>query len=94
MDEKTRDELREKIEQQLQPNVNSLGRLNGDAIDQLRKTNPSLADVLAEFALSKTVRDDPKFEAKRVVESLEARDQTSGLGSALADLEKELRKNP
>lgn len=93
MDDSARERLREKIEQDLQPTVNSLGRLSGDAIDQLKKSNPNLADVLQEFALSKTVRDDPKFEAKRIVEALEAREEQSRLGQALANLEKELNEN-
>ena len=91
MDDTTRNKLRDKIAQDLKPTVNSLGRLSGDSIDQLKKSNPTLAEVLNEFALSKTVRDDPTFEAKRIVEALEAREDQSRLGQALANLEKELK---
>lgn len=94
MDEKKREKMRELIKEQLNPTINSLGRMSGDSIDILRKTNPGLAAVLNEFAFSKTVRDDPQFESKRVVEALEARENDSSLGKALAALEKELGGNP
>ena len=87
--ETKRQDTQKALKKLLKPSLNPQGKIDPNAI---RKNNPVLADVLNEFALSKSARTDPENSAKLISQALESRDPDSSLAKALARLEREMRK--
>ena len=77
------------IEERLSPGVGEDGKIDREA---LKQSDAELHEVLHQYALSKTKRDDPKISAKDVAKLLEAQSTTTPLGAALEKLSKSMKK--
>ena len=77
------------IEMRLQPGLNEKGKVD---LGLLKQADPDLHNVLEQFALSKTWRDDPQITATDVAKLLEAQANTTPLGAALEKLSANLKR--
>ncbi|MDP9572180.1 UNVERIFIED_ORG: hypothetical protein J2W66_002665 [Agrobacterium larrymoorei] len=77
------------IAERLQSSVGADGKLSLDAV---KGNDAELYEVLHQFALSKTWRDDPTTSARDVAKLLEAQSKSTPLGAALETLSQSLKK--
>lgn len=81
--------LTEFVAKRLEPGLTEDGKVD---LDKLAQHDAALKDVLENFALSKTWRDDPIATARDVAKLLEAKSSQTPLGESLEKLGESLNQ--